>query len=137
MSYPAGDYLLMLPSTRQLAPTQARNEVNLLWADQGRCLARVIEMQQKDLDRLKSLKNNVLAEIQATRKQLDSGRFPTSEWEFDLVRKENPERSAQIAQYLLIEAEEARKIWFMVCQRESPREWDEAAAAVLKALYDD
>ncbi|KAG8951873.1 hypothetical protein FRC04_005565 [Tulasnella sp. 424] len=121
---------------RALAPANARNEVNLLLASQGRLLAKVVEVQRQDLTRLKNLKENTQAEISSTENSLRSGsRFPASEWEFDLlINQVNPQHGTQVAQYLSTDDEAARKVIFSLAHQ-SGRQWTEAATMPLRTLY--
>ncbi|KIO34130.1 hypothetical protein M407DRAFT_240750 [Tulasnella calospora MUT 4182] len=126
----------LVHDARALAPANARNEVNLLWASQGRFLASVVEAQQKDLTRLKNLKENVQAEISSTETSLrSSSRFPASEWEFDLLaNRVDPQHGIQVAQYLSTDDEVARKVVFSFAHQ-SGRQWTEAATMPLRTLY--
>ncbi|KAG8916993.1 hypothetical protein FRC01_002731 [Tulasnella sp. 417] len=121
---------------RALASTTARNEVNLLWASQGRFLASVVESQQNDLARLKNLKENVQAEISTTEASLRSGsRFPASEWEFDLLFNQiDPQHGVLVAQYLSTDDEGARKVVINLALQ-SGRRWAEAETVPLRTLY--
>lgn len=96
----------------------------------------MVEAQQKDLTRLKKLKENVQAEISSTETSLQSSsRFPASEWEFDLlVNQVDPQHGVQVAQYLSTDDEGARKVVFNLAHQ-SGRQWVEAATMPLRNLY--